>query len=189
MEKDLKMMLEAFPRKYEQDIVSIFDVIELKSSSFYSSNFEVHIGNETLKIPERIYYDEIENELFLKLSQTQQYLLDCYYTRHHNGYIRQRKLNKIFENGEVECCVIPYIMRLIGEYVVEIINEIHNNIKLVNQIELGLFIAENEKFTIKICGRIASYWGEYYRSEYEKKNYPGFKLMKMIKPSKESNQR
>lgn len=42
------------------------------------------------------------------------------------------------------------------------------------------FIENNEKFIIITESRIESYWGEFYRLEYNKNSYAGFKIKKYI---------
>jgi hypothetical protein len=51
-----------------------------------------------------------------------QLALRCLYTRHHDGYVRQRNLDQVV--SAPEAWVVPYVVQLVGEYVVEIIEVI-----------------------------------------------------------------
>ena len=180
MNKDLDIMLKAFPTELEEEIRAIFKLITFKTELYNGGTFDAYVNNEILHIPERIYYEDIAVNSEGALSQVQIHILDCFFTRHYNGYIRQRKLNDIFNGRTVYSWSIPYIVRLMGEYVVEILDDINNNIEIIDEISLKEFIGNNQKFMLTTEGRIASYWGEFYRLEYQKDHYVGFKIKKYI---------
>jgi len=180
MEKDIKIMLGAFPTELESDIESIFTLVKLKTELYTNSIFEVSVDGNTLIIPERIYYQNLDENELACLSTTQQQILDCFFTRHHNGYVRQEKLNRIFARGKIDTWVIPYLIKLLGEYIVEIIGDIYKNIDLIDEVGLKNFIKSNQSFILTTEGRIASYWGEYYQRDYKKEEYVGFKIKKHI---------
>ncbi len=181
MGNDMQIILEAFPNVLADDIKSIFKIIDLKSQIFPQDDFEVQVDNELLKIPYRIYYDEPDSDLEDKLSLVQKQILDCIFTRHNDGYIRQKRLNNLFIRGSIQKWIIPYVAKLMGEYVVEIIEDIYRNIELINQEELKEFVLNNTKFCTTIEGRIASYCGEYYMTYSRKNEYVGFKIQKYIR--------
>jgi hypothetical protein len=176
MDKDAKIILSALPRSLESDIKSIFDVLSLETELYNGGTFEIRINDEIIHIPERIYYEEPKEIEEMKLSYVQRQIIDCIFTRHHDGYVRQKRLNSIFKRGIVQKWIIPYIIRLAGEYLVEIIEDIYSNIHLIPVNELEEFINKNQKFMGTTKGRIASYWGEYYMGNIKKNEYIGFKL-------------
>jgi hypothetical protein len=180
VEKDIEIMLNAFPKELKEEIKAIFKIITLKTKSYNGEAFDVFINNEIIHIPERIYHEDLEANVEIALSQIQKHILDCFFTRHHNGYIRQKRLNNIFTSRIIYNWSIPYIVRLMGEYVVEIIDDINTNIQLIDKIALQEFIRTNQKFILTTEGRIASYWGEFYKLEYAKDKYVGFKVKKYI---------
>ncbi len=112
-------------------------------------------------------------------------ILNCIYLRHHNGYVRERRLNLISDNYEK--WVVPFIIQLISEYVYELLPFID---KKVNENTLKYyveFINNNPEYWQKIESRMISYWNEYYRSEYPNINeYLGWKIINRIKEEKES---
>lgn len=176
MDKDLKIILSAFPRSLECDIRSIFDILSLKTELYNGKTFEIKINDESIHIPERIYYEEPKETEEMKLSYLQRQIIECVFTRHHDGYVRQKRLNNIFKRRTVQKWVIPYIIRLSGEYIVEIIEDIYSNIHLIPVNELKEFINKNQKFVVTTKGRIASYWGEYYMRYIKRNDYMGFTL-------------
>ena len=186
MEKDIEIMLNAFPRELEDEIKSIFRRITLKTNIYNGGTFDVFVNKEVIHIPERIYYEDIEVNLEVSLSQIQKCILDCFFTRHYNGYIRQKRLNNIFNSSIIYNWSIPYIVRLMGEYIVEIIDDINKNIELIDEIALKEFIRTNQKFILTTEGRIASYWGEFYKLEHAKDKYVGFKVKKYIQSLRKS---
>lgn len=186
MKKVMELMLGAFPRELEQEINSIFEKITLKTESYNGGKFDIQINKEIVRIPERIYSEDVGEVEEAALSQIQKQILNCYFTRHHNGYIRQKRVNNIFKSGMIHYWCIPYIIRLAGEYVVEIIDDINRNINLVDEKALRDFIRQNQKFILTTEGRIASYWGEFYRHDYPKDKYVGFNVKQYIQHLRKS---
>jgi serine/threonine protein kinase len=180
MNEDLKILLDAFPSELEDDVKVVFRILKKIKPYISSCKFNIEINNETICIPERIYVNEPNITEEMELTQLQKQILDCFLTRHHNGYVRQERLRNILSRGAVEKWIMPYIMRLLGEYIIEIINDIYINIDVIDVESLKAFINEN-KYFIKITeARIASYWNEYYKNYINKDEYVGFKVKKYI---------
>ncbi len=102
MQNDVELMLHSFPCELEEEIKGIFNITSLKKKHVNSNTFDVLVNNQTLQIPERIYYKELEDNSMLLLTEKQKQIIDCYFTRHHNGYTRQRMLINIFKRGKIE---------------------------------------------------------------------------------------
>jgi hypothetical protein len=130
----------------------------------------VHGGKKT--IPYRIHSSP-PPELFLKLSSTEMRLrVYCNYTRHHDGFLREKCLKKIL--GANSMIVTPYIFQLCGEYVEEIIRIIFDNKDQLNELHFQEFIRSNHSYYKKTRDRMISYWDCYYRHQYPKlKDYVG----------------
>lgn len=78
---------------------------------------------ETVAIPYRIYNEEPETDGSERpLTETQQVILHCLYSRHSDGRVRQRHLEKITASSEP--WVVPFVVQLAGEYVLEILDTI-----------------------------------------------------------------
>lgn len=175
-------MINAFPDSLRNDVESVIDFLSDK-------NFDIHptveqdliLDGEKLTIPGRVYFDKPNDFLASSLTKIQQIILDCIYLRHHNGYVRQGRLEKLKNNNEY--FVTPYVFQLLGEYVIEILEIINlqaDELKLKN---FAQFVNENQKYWMQTESRMISYWNEYYRRPtYPKiKDYVGYEIMKKIK--------
>ncbi|WP_224337439.1 hypothetical protein [Streptomyces olivaceus] len=129
--------------------------------------FDVEVQDETVIIPSRIYNEEPSPDLHRPLNPTQQAILQCLYTRHHDGLVRQRHLEQIVACDEP--WVVPFVMQLVGEYVPEILEAITKGLPglftpgPVQRRLYGEFIGRNPAFFARTERRVVSYWTCYYR--------------------------
>lgn len=159
----------------------------------WSYPFRVRVYDDELSIPFRIYSDEPARSVVLSLTDRQQLMLHCLYTRHHDGYVRQRHLACII--GSTEPWVVPYVVQLIGEYVVEIVEEIaaslpgHVDASADARRMYGRFVESAPEYFWLVKQRVASYWSAYYQSRYSKsdevnaagpRRYPGFVAVELL---------
>lgn len=177
---------DAFPSYLKEDILYIEKNTRLKSIPNYDVQnfFAIVVNNEILQIPERHNIKKLQQQKFLDrilkkeivLNKTQKAIIDCFYTRHCDGYIREQHCKNIIQlNHE---WVVPYVFRLVGEYVIEILYLIHSNLEQMDLSIYRTFIQNNEKFYELTKQRVQSYWNCHYRSQYPKKeDYPGFKIL------------
>jgi hypothetical protein len=148
----------------------------LPETSLSSDSYSVVIGEETVSIPYRIYHDTTLIDL-VTLTQTQYELIACLLTRHHSGFVREEYLSKIL--GCNHEWVPPFIVQLVGEYVVEIIRTINDGI---DQLDPGLyqkFLIRNPSFYETTKQRVYSYWDCYHRAEH-RGDYAGFRILKFF---------
>jgi hypothetical protein len=138
-------------------------------------NIEVKVRGENLVIPYRIYSSP-PSELLLRLSTEETRLRTyCSYTRHHDGYLREKYLKKVIDSDLP--VVTPYIFQLCGEYVVEVVSFVFENKERINQDNLKDFIRSNPSYFQKTRDRMISYWDCYYRHQSPKlKDYVGYQL-------------
>lgn len=182
--QDLQVMLQAFPKLYAEDVKRVFHLLTRKDSNPLSENsVQIELENETIKIPSRIYYKEINDSAMNALSEIQKRLIYCYFLCHHNGFLRQKYLRRLLESKHLYEHELPYIIYLTGSYVVEILDDIYDAFDLLIESGLDLLITNNLRFFMTIEGRIASYWGEYYQN-IPKRKYSGFKLQKYYQKTK-----
>ena len=121
-----------FPNFLCEDIEKVLDIMPLTKEIYidsYGKPYKVENGiyGELTEIKltkgvityfiYRIYFDEPSQELENKLTDTQKQILNCIYTRHHNGYIREKRLKNLF--GFDHEWILPYKLQLLGEYVME----------------------------------------------------------------------
>ncbi|RQX12383.1 hypothetical protein DDE19_28305 [Micromonospora ureilytica] len=152
-----------------------------------TSSFRVLVEGEPVLIPSRIYSDEPSVAAEAALSVTQRAVLDCLYTRHHDGRVRQRRLERVV--GVIQPWVAPFVVQLVGEYVDEILLVIervltpelvvpHSPVAAV----YGRCAAENQAFMALTGQRVVSYWNCYHRRRYPALNdYPGHAVLAALR--------
>jgi hypothetical protein len=166
----------SFPLELRGEVLTVLSVL---SEDRYSANwsfFSLRFGEEFLSIPYRIYLDPLFLQT-VRLTALQSELLDCLFTRHHDGVERQKRLEKIIQskNRWVPCFVVP----LVGEYVVEILRVIEANLPQLDTSAFADFVRANPDFLALTAKRVRSYWDCYYRS-IPKEKYPGFQIMDFL---------
>jgi len=170
-------LVHAFPSALRNDALRALSVL---SENRYSSRwrpFTVRLGSELLSIPDRIYYD-LPVLQTMRLTAVQSEILDCLFTRHHDGFVRQKHLARIIrsQNPWIPCFVVP----LLGEYVVEILRFIQENLTCLETPKYGDFVRANPEFLDLVEQRVTSYWDCYYRST-KKEEYPGFLVLDFLR--------
>jgi hypothetical protein len=152
----------------------------------FSSQFSVRVAAENVLIPDRIY-DEPSLIYGYTLTDLQRELIDCLFTRHNNGYVRQSHLERIILSPNI--WIPPFVIQLVGEYVVEILHVIDNNLSSLNLSNYEQFARSNPEFIALTEHRVMSYWNEYYRhppwegrrTVYKRDEYVGFRLISFFK--------
>ena len=136
-------------------------------------SFSVRVSDEELTIPYRLH-----NDLPLihanSLTALQQEFASCLLTRHSDGLVREKYLAKII--GVKHSWIPPFVIQLAGEYVIEILRLIHQNLSVLDQALYAQFFHNNPEFLQKTGQRISSYWDCYFRNE-RREDYVGFKLL------------
>lgn len=152
----------------------------------HSGHFTVSVEAEILEIPVRIYNPPLPEETTSAWGQVEQNVYACLFTRHHDGYIRQRHLRTLV--GLSQSWVAPFVVRLIGEYVIEIIEDILKGLYDIEEpgtahrTQYATFAAANPVFIELTAARVASYWACYHRHDYPRLgDYPGFQLISSLR--------
>lgn len=136
----------------------------------------VFVQSEWLHIPARVYFDEPDEDKQLDLSEHQRNLLSCIYSRHHSGYVREAHLRKIIRTDLP--WVVPFVVQLIGEYVIEILHVTEANIDIFDRPVYRQFVATNPTFLSLTRARVISYWNEYHRRQIANfEAYVGWRLL------------
>lgn len=191
--KQREIILKAFPKALKKEVEQVIDILPFDANdikindgktqhadNLIHSHFQtVNLDGELLTVPYRVYFNEPEFEKEMRLNDRQKTILHCIFLRHHNGFVRQRRLEKIENN---EYWITPFTFQLLGEYVIEILEfldqELGDN-KLENYKK---FAIENPKYYQQTESRMVSYWNEYYRTKFPKlKNYVGRIIFDQIK--------
>jgi hypothetical protein len=113
-----------------------------------------------------------------RLSETQQLLVSCLYTRHCDGFVRERHLRTLLSSTHT--WVAPFVFALIGEYVVEIIQVIEQQATMPMKEHLAQFGTGDSKFCALTRRRVVSYWDCYYRTRFRFEDYPAVRLLDIL---------
>lgn len=187
-----KRLLKAFPESLKNDVEVVLDILpfeihEVKASDeifaldnlIDTQTYTILVNHEILTIPYRIYIHEPIAVNEKKLTDTQKSILNCIYLRHHNGYIRHRRLKQLI--GKHDIWIIPFTLQLLGEYVFEILQVLNFLITDANMDNYKKIKLDNPIYWKKTECRVVSYWHVYYRSKYpDFKNYLGKHIVDRI---------
>ncbi|MGN6165858.1 MAG: hypothetical protein ACTHOF_15085 [Flavisolibacter sp.] len=191
---DKTRLINSFPASLRQDVEGAVKVIPpdhnvvLADGKIHNINglihpteYKVYFDGELLTIPYRLYFNEPKLEKENLLSPTQKEILNCIYLRHHNGFVRQKRLEQLVDT--TDDFVIPYTFQLLGEYVMEILVVLDRHINDRTIDKYIRFIAENRRYWQQTESRMISYWNEYYRRPNFKKlsDYIGKQIVDKLK--------
>ncbi|MDB5051396.1 MAG: hypothetical protein JWO30_4467 [Fibrobacteres bacterium] len=177
MEPEFERMAKAFPKSVGPVVKSLSEKLTLNPKTEPYLGFSLVLDGEELEIPYRIYFNLGD---IPKLSDRETLLTYCYFTRHFDGFVREESLKKIIKCEEY--FTTPFIIQLVGEYVVQNQQVVLNNLNEPLLKNIRKFKSENEEYFKKTTARVNSYWDCFYRrDEFPKwENYPGNKIMKKI---------
>jgi hypothetical protein len=140
--------------------------------------FSVIVCGEAVRIPERTYFHP-ETYRRAGLSQLQCDMIDCLHTRNHDGFVRERALRSIAQLSAP--WTIPFVVRLVGEYVIEILDAIYERRNELDPDAFREFLRNNPLFGAKTRSRVTSYWNAYYRRGHPvRADYVGSKLLVLL---------
>lgn len=166
-------LLDAFPSSVRGDAASVLS--RLPENPHFVGCFSVNIERGILQLPNRVYHDLAQVRVSsFGVRGIQNELLSCLLTRHADGFARQEHLKHII--GLTHSWIPAYVMKLTGEYVIEILNDIESNLSRLDKSLYLTFIRDNPQFLAVTEQRIVSYWNCYYR-HISKEKYVGFRLM------------
>lgn len=169
-------LVEAFPARLKGD--TLIAVTALPEAFHQPSHtFHVRVNEEQLSIPYRVYHDVSRIDVG-GLSVLQRQLISAILTRHHDGYVRQKHLAAIVAINED--WVPPFVIQLVGEYVIEILLDIEASIQNFDTNRYADFLRRNMDFLDLTGQRVISYWNCYFRSQ-RRDDYVGFRLLGYLK--------
>ena len=171
----------AFPSQYTEDVSKVIAFLDGYNLELFELGSEVvQFEFENLTIPYRICIDFSDDIPTNNLTLTQQEIYWSILTRHTNGFYRQLALEKLLSSETTFSKV--YELLLLGEYVMEIVEIIYENISQEKLKIYASIFKHDPLFANKIKGRIASSWGKAIRSKYAKgdriyRKYKGRRLL------------
>jgi hypothetical protein len=132
------------------------------------------VDGERVVIPYRIYASELRR-VAGSLDEEAKLVLGCCYTRHDDGYVRERAVIGLI--GVDRAWIVPFVVQLLGEYVVQISERILERLGGLRLETYRRFAAANEPFMRLTRAHILSYWACYYKGEYGLPSYPPVRVL------------
>jgi hypothetical protein len=179
---DAKVLLWAFPTALRGDVTAVTRVMPPADYPAAKRREQVLVQGEAIDIPYRIYNPEPPADAVDGMSDQQRLIIGCVYSRHHDGHLRERYCAQIVESTEP--WVIPFVVQLLGEYVVEICALILNRLAARSSFSsLGYqqFVRANGEFIARTEQRAVSYWNCYYRDRYARREYPAIAALNRLR--------
>lgn len=140
----------------------------------------VRLVGELQSIPYRVYYEKQQLFTCMNISDDIALIALCLGTRHYDGFIREQCLRRLLVVNEK--WTAPFVVQLLGEYVIEVIQPIHEHFLEGVEGKYLDFFRENLKYCEYLGHRAISYWNEYYRSRFPShKDYPAVKALATLK--------
>jgi hypothetical protein len=141
------------------------------------------VAGEPVVIPHRIYNPS--PSFWRPLGHLEKLVVAGIYSRHHDGFVRQRWLSMLLDADEP--WVAPFIVQLLGEYVIEICYDIarfalsglpgHSALHR----HLSAFLRDNPCFAELTRQRAISYWNCYYRYRHLSQDmYPALVALSVL---------
>ncbi len=162
--KKQKAIINAFPSSLKFDATFVAKLLPYNEYPLHNyGKSEVEVDNESFTIPYRVWFDKFLLVKKVILSKQQKTILACIYSRHYDWYVREEMLRKLILSDEAY--VIPYIIKLAWEYVVELLTIIDSWIHESNIAEYNKFYKNNQAFFKEIESRMASFWDRFYRTD------------------------
>ena len=172
------MIEKSFPSYLQKDATKIPDFLQQNAPKDFKTigREVVYLNGEALELPQRVYFGEYNTQ---SLTLVQEQMLNCLYLCHCNGHLREYYLRKILEVKED--FALPFISKLFGDYVIEILEVLHYKLPNNTRDKLRDFFRENPSYQKRIESRIASYWDLFYKNAYpDFKKYVGYQLFQTI---------
>jgi hypothetical protein len=175
MSYDNSDLYRAFPSSVRTEVnaaVSVLPITEYNEPSAFS----VFVAGEFVRIPYRINHD-VELIDSSGLTGLQKKLLDCILSRHGDGFIREKHLRNVIASRYE--WVPPFVIQLLGEYVVEILCAIRDVLPELDESLYRTFLLANPVFFDRTKQRVRSYWYCYY-TNVKREDYAGFEIIRFL---------
>jgi hypothetical protein len=136
----------------------------------------VYVAEDLLKIPYRLYYAKRQLLKAIDRPGEAGLIALCLGTRHHDGFIREQCVRRLLTSSEN--WTAPFIVQLLGEYVIEVVQPIHERFLELVDTKYVDFFRHNAQYCQYLECRAISYWNEYYRRRFQRhKQYPAIEAL------------
>ncbi len=182
---DGPMLAEAFPLEHRSAAMSAgIDAARILARRQWTERFAVQVEHQSILIPARLHF--ASDRLTVAEGDESWRFARALQSRSSDGFERQRSARDLL--SDLQPWGAPFILALIGEYIIEILEDISAAMNPEMEETLAAFIVHNEAFWNTTKQRVASYWNVYYRSgwsggghrAYRRDQYVGFELIERL---------
>lgn len=168
---DEALLAQAFPASLQSDaIVAARAVSQHLHERQWTERFALHVRQELVLIPARLHFMSESSD---RVGSEETWLMtQALWTRSNDGFQRQRAARNLIASPKPWAA--PFLLALIGEYVVEILTDMDTAMQPSLLNELSGCILVNPSYWRLVKQRVASYWNEYYRHSSTRSAYVGF---------------
>jgi hypothetical protein len=179
---DVAGIAAAFPTKHLTVATAAgTEVVRHLDSRYWWGQFKANVEGDAVLIPVRLHF--ASQAQILPESDRAWLFARALQTRSTDGFERQCAMRDLLQHRDAWAS--PFIISLIGEYVVEILDDISEALSPEMEQILGVFIADNKALWETTKHRVTSYWDVYYRGRYgsrpghvySREDYVGFKIV------------
>ncbi|MGN6278869.1 MAG: hypothetical protein ACTHM8_09130 [Sphingomonas sp.] len=179
------MLAEAFTSEHREAAMAAGKIVARRlAPRQWTERFALLVEGETVLMPARLYFSE-EHAMSAKDVECWPFIR-ALQSRSNDGYERQRAVRDLL--GFPKPSFAPFIVALIGEYVVEILDDIFVGMTPEFERQIGSFLAANPAYWSTVKRRVTSYWNVYYRARWlndqgrvERRNeYVGTRLVERL---------
>ena len=95
-----EIVIKAFPSEIRENVNSLLTRLDI-SNEYATSWFEnASLKGEGIQIPSRIYIEPPYSLNSSKFTSVEKLILNCLFSRHSNGYVRQEAIKNIISSDE-----------------------------------------------------------------------------------------
>ena len=172
----LAWVRSAFPASLAPHVARVTARLGVHEPTRSPDAIPIIVDGEHLSLPGRIYGDAASLIGSKDIPELERLILMSLFTRHDNGHVREQCLRAIVDRPEP--WIVPFVVQLVGEYVLEIIDVIRARLADLPAPTYGAFVAANAGFMALTRKRAISYWNAYYRHRFRDcASYPGLVVL------------
>ena len=169
-----------FPLALEPCATELLEALRGRELSPATQGFQVFVQGELLCAPGRVYCAAADlRSLVARSEGDARTLALCIGTRHWDGHVREECVRQLA--GVHRPWVIPFVIQLLGEYVLEIVEVIAASLPSWDAGQVAAFARENPGFMTTTRRRATSYWDCHHRHRFAKlRSYPAILALDAI---------
>lgn len=87
-------ILNSFALSLTNDVGRVIGMLKVKDDDVSNRHYNVNLAGTIMHIPERIYISDLK--LHRDMTNMDSIIIDCIFTRHYDGFVRQQHLQNLF---------------------------------------------------------------------------------------------